>query len=135
MQTLEKFLEGSKLVLRSREVRPNRNHTDVMIESWAAKRYLCEVRGSHGDRRFMTTIVGSDNGPPALPDVLDVIAAEAAVADDAGSYEEWAVQMGFNPDSRRGELIYRASRRQAKVLRRLLGDESYKQLLWETERL
>ncbi|HEY5318789.1 MAG TPA: hypothetical protein VIJ20_12445, partial [Solirubrobacteraceae bacterium] len=76
-----------------------------------------------------------DDGPPSVADVVDVVAAEAAVAEEAGSYEEWALQMGFDPDSRSGERVYRTECRQAKLLRALLGDEAYLKLLWEIERL
>lgn len=67
--------------------------------------------------------------------MLDAVAAEAAVVDETRGYEPWAHRMGFDPDSREGERTYRAARRQARMLRQLLGDEGYAQLLWETERL
>ena len=67
--------------------------------------------------------------------MLDAVAAEAAVVEQARCYEEWAAEMGFDPDSRHGERVYRTERRQAKLLRALLGDHAYKVLLWETERL
>jgi hypothetical protein len=134
MQTLEKFLNGSDVALRCREVTLNGNHASVITEPWAAQQYQCELHGANGDRP-VKAIIGSDNGTPELPDVLDGLAAEAAVVDQARRYEQWAVQMGFDPDSRHGERVYRAARRQAKLLRELLGDHVYEQLLWQTERL
>jgi hypothetical protein len=106
----------------------------VIAEPWSPVQYDCELHRSDRERS-VRTIIGSDNGSPDLPDVLDMVAAEAAVADEADSYEQWAERMGFNPDSRSGERIYRAARRQAKLLRELLGEERYRQLLWDTERL
>jgi hypothetical protein len=70
-----------------------------------------------------------------MPDVLDEVAAEAAVVETARCFEEWAVQMGFDPDSRHAERVYRAWRRRTSNLRTLLGNERYEQLLWRTERL
>jgi len=64
-----------------------------------------------------------------------VVAAEAAVVEATGSYEAWAVHMGYDPDSRRGERVYRTERRQARLLRALLGDEDYERLLWGVERI
>jgi hypothetical protein len=81
------------------------------------------------------TIMVTDDGPPDLAEVLDAAAADAAVIEETSCYEEWAAQMGFDPDSRRGELVYRRERRQASLLRELLGDEDYPTLLWEIERL
>jgi hypothetical protein len=134
MQTLERFLEASGVAMRCRQVPVHKDRTPLLEESWARRRYFCELYGSGGDRP-VTTIIGSDNGPPEITDVLDAVAAEAAVVEEAGGYERWAVEMGFDPDSRRGERIYRSIRRQATALRRLLGEERFEQLLWDTERL
>jgi hypothetical protein len=134
MHTLEQFLTGSELRMRCREVTLDANQAFLITDGWAPKHYRCELYGSNGHRP-VTTIMGSDNGPPEVPDVLDAVAAEAAVVEEAGSYEAWALQMGFDPDSRRGEQIYRTERRQARLLRALLGEETYRELLWETERL
>ena len=42
----------------------------------------------------------------------------------------------FRPDpAGSGERIYRSARRQARLLRQLLGEQRYRTLLWETERL
>jgi hypothetical protein len=134
MQTLEEFLEDRPVAIRCREVRLGGKHNYTITEPWAAHQYVCELHGSNGDPP-VRTLMGSDNGPPEATEVLDAIAAEAAVVEEARRYEEWALHMGFDPDSRHGERVYRASRRQAKLLRQLLGDDGYEQLLWETERL
>jgi hypothetical protein len=134
MQTLTQFIKGTDVAMRTRRVAHEDEHRPVIVEPWAAHHYACELHRSDGERP-VTTIIGSDNGSPDLSEVLDAVAAEAAVVDEAGSYEPWAERMGFNPDSRSGELVYRAARRRAKMLRALLGEEPYRQLLWDTERL
>jgi hypothetical protein len=134
MQALVKFLEGNDVSMRCRELPPNVHDASEVAEPWAAKHYLCELRGSDGGRPI-TTVVGSDNGPPEIVDVLDVLAAEAAVAEEAGSFEAWADRLGYDPDSRNGERAYRNEVRRGKLLRALLGEDSYRRLLWETERL
>jgi hypothetical protein len=134
MHTLQRFLVGSEIRLRCQEVALDGNHDFLIKEPWAAKQYQCELYGSNGDRP-VTTIMASDNGPPEVADVIDAVAAEAAVVEETGSYEDWALQMGFDPDSRRGERIYRTERLQAKLLRALLGNSGYRRLLWEIERL
>ncbi len=131
MQTLEQFLKRSDLALRCREVAPNPPPTTEPVQN---HHYQCELHGSNGDRP-VAAVMPSDNGSPDVRDVLDTLAAEAAVVEEAGGYERWALQMGHDPDSRYGERLYRAARRQAKLLRQLVGDEQYVRLLWHTERL
>jgi hypothetical protein len=134
MHTLEKFLVGSEIRMRCQEVALRGDDWSLITDPWAGTHYRCELYGSNGHCP-VRTIMGSDNGPPEVPDVVDAIAAEAAVVEESRSYEEWARQMGFDPDSRRGERVYRTARRQARLLRALVGDEAYRTLLWETERL
>jgi hypothetical protein len=134
MQTLTQFLNGADIAMTCHRMTEKDEPPPPVAEPWAPSHYACELRGSDGERR-LRTIMGSDNGSPDLPDVLDTVAAEAAVAESAEGYEQWAEEMGFDPDSRTGERVYRAARRQAKVLRALLGDGPYRELLWNTERL
>ncbi len=134
MQTLEEFLTRSDLAMRCREVDPDGRQLLLTTAPWAPHQYRCELHGSNGDRP-VTTIVGSDDGPPEISDVLDEVAAEAAVVETARCFEEWAVLMGFDSDSRHAERVYRAWRHRTSNLRKLLGTERYERLLWGTERL
>jgi hypothetical protein len=134
MQTLEKFLVGSDVWMSCRELPSNGGHEGAIAEPWAPRHYVCELRGSNGDRP-VRRVIGSDDGPPDLVDVLDILAAEAAVVEDSGDFEGWAAQMGYSPDSRRAERTYRAELRNSKLLRGLLGEDGYRRLLWETMRL
>jgi hypothetical protein len=134
MHTLEKFLAGSELRMRCQQVVPNGDDGLLIADVNGDHYYRCELFAT-ADARPVRTIVATDNGPPEVADAVDAVAAEAAVIEEAGSYEAWALQMGFDPDSRRGERIYRSERRQARHLRALLGEDGYRELLWETERL
>jgi hypothetical protein len=134
MYTIDEFLASSAITMRFREVSLNGANGFFVTGPLAQKHYRCELHGCNGDRPITTTI-GCEDGPPEIADVLDAIAAEAAIVEAADSFEEWAVQMGFDPDSRYGERVFRAARRQATRLRALLGDEDYDQLLWQTKRL
>ncbi len=120
--------------MRCQPIKVNGDLTALIAEPWAPQQYSCELYRSNGHRP-LTAIVGSDDGAPELHDVLDAVAAQAAVVEQAPGYERWALDMGFNPDSRKGERVYRAARRQAKLLRQLLGEDQYVRLLWQTERL
>jgi len=72
---------------------------------------------------------------PRLDDVLDSLASDASGVENARDFEDWASDYGYDTDSRKAEDIYRAVVKQTAGLKRLLGDEAYKALLWETERL
>jgi hypothetical protein len=133
MQTLERFIGGYEIRMGCREVTLSGDGF-LIADPRAAKQYLCELHDPNGDRR-VTTIVASDNWPPEVDDVLDTLAAAAAVVEESGCYEDWAEQMGFDPDSHHGRRAYRIECRQAWLLRGLLGSVAYRKLLWETERL
>lgn len=63
-------------------------------------------------------------GAPILPDPCDVVASlmlDAGVL-DAGGFEGWASEFGFDPDSRKAEAMYRACLEIALNLRAGLGD-------------
>jgi hypothetical protein len=134
MQTLEKFLDGNDVAMRCQPVTVNGDPTRLIAEPWASSHYSCRLYRSNGYRP-VTAIVGSEAGAPDLRYVLDAVAAQAAVVEQANGFAQWALEMGFNPDGREGERVYRAARRQAKRLRQLLGEDQYVRLLWQTERL
>lgn len=73
----------------------------------------------------------------APPDPIDVIAAVAqdGAAIDYARYEDWAEDMGIDPDSRKGEAIYRACLTQGLVLRVALGDAVFQELRELAQRL
>jgi hypothetical protein len=83
MQTLEKFLVGNEVVMRCREVSPNGNQRLLITAPWASHQYRRELHATEDDRTIITTIVGSDEGPPEMPDVLDEVAAATAVVEKA----------------------------------------------------
>lgn len=64
-------------------------------------------------------------GKALEPDALDVLASLAMDSDviDAGGFEEWAGNFGYDVDSRRAEATYRACLETALKLRAALGDD------------
>lgn len=59
---------------------------------------------------------------PELRDVLHSLAIEASVL-DAGGFEDWAADFGYDTDSRKAEATYRACLEIALKLRASLGDD------------
>jgi hypothetical protein len=72
--------------------------------------------------------------PPDAATVLDCIASDAAGFVNAGTFEEWTRDYGYDSDSRRAEKIYRAVERQTTSLRRVLGDD-FDAVVFETKSL
>jgi hypothetical protein len=134
MQPIEDFVAACAIKMQCEEVDLAADDRFRAADPWAPGHYRCRLRSNHRVGRITITL-GSDDGPPELSDVLEVLAADAAVVDEAQSFEDWAIQLGFDPDSRYAERLYRAAQRQACRLRELLGDEYYSRLLWETKRL
>lgn len=65
-----------------------------------------------------------------MPDTVDVIASLVRDADvlDVGSFEEWAADLGLDPDSRKAEATYRACLEIALKLRAGLGETALAEL-------
>jgi hypothetical protein len=119
--------------------------------------------GASMTRHFRCSIINQNNGKamslyfsqgsahvkaPTLEDVLDCLASDAASIENSKpsdehpraiysdtAFENWATEFGYDPDSRKAEKMYKATRRQAEQLKRTIGPEAYDQLLWHTERL
>lgn len=79
--------------------------------------------------------LGLGGKPPEVDEVLDCLASDASGAENAGSFEEWCSEYGYDTDSRKAERTYRTIEKQAAKLKALLGDAAYEQLLYHCERL
>lgn len=71
--------------------------------------------------------LGKKLDAPGVADVLHCLLMDAEVI-DAGSFEEWASNYGYDTDSRKAESIYRACLDTALKLRAMLGDDLIGQL-------
>lgn len=85
------------------------------------------------ERRKMTTYfsLGSGHGgrEPTAQEVIDCIARDAASVDSARSFEEWAQDSGYNPDSRKAHKTFMICRRQGERLQKFLGVDHYAELM------
>lgn len=66
------------------------------------------------------------SGKPVLPDDLDVIACLVRDCDvfNYACFEDWAEALGFEPDSRKAEAIYRERLKNALALRCAVGSDA-----------
>lgn len=75
-------------------------------------------------RRECETGRAADSGDKLMPDFADVINSLVSDADviDYATYEDWASNFGYDPDSRKGEADYRACLDVALRMRAALGE-------------
>lgn len=136
MGTLAAFIERHRIGMTATHVSANPNiHPD---EAWAATHYRCTLHRGGGKARRQMTVYFSQGSAhtrdPSVADVLDCLALDASSVDNARTFEEWASELGYDPDSRKAGRIYRVCERQAAKLRQFLGSAVYQELLWSTER-
>lgn len=65
--------------------------------------------------------------PPSIADVLYSLIQDASAIDYA-TFEQWAQDMGFDADSRKGETIYRACLQTGLALRAAVGEKGLAEL-------
>jgi hypothetical protein len=110
---------------------PNMDHDDWHAQ---ASHFKCVLTAN---RRRLTVYFSQGaaiSGEPTVETVLDCLASDADTVENAASFEDWADELGYDPDSRRAFHTYQATTRQTAGLRRLLGDTAFEQLLYRVER-
>lgn len=75
-----------------------------------------------GRRMTVTYRTGLGLGEPTAKDVLGSLVMDAWTVRSADGFEDWANELGYDPDSRSAERTYRQAKRQTERLRTLLGD-------------
>jgi hypothetical protein len=131
MADMKQFIRDNRVSMTSEWApsNPNMDGSDKM-DNWK-----CKLRAG---RRSMTVYfskgVGHGGVEPGAGEVLDCLASDASGVVNARGFEDWCDDYGYDHDSRKAERTFRTIERQAASLRRLLGEEAYEALLWNTER-
>jgi hypothetical protein len=132
--TLASFIKRNGLSMKAEHAEENPSMRDFEGDHW---KVIIE-KGSKGNGHRMTTYfskgTGHEGREPKLKEVLDCIVSDAVSVENSNSLEDWARDLGYDEDSRKAEKIFKTCLRGAKKLRRLLGTETYKELLFDTER-
>lgn len=73
---------------------------------------------------------GTGTRKPILPDFADVMYSLVSESDviDYNTFEDWASNFGYNPDSRRGESVYRSCLETTLKLRNGIGESNLAKL-------
>jgi hypothetical protein len=129
MTTLAEFAEGHGITAAATYVGTEADG-GVYFDVWAVKLTM------EGTDRTMATMfhmgIGHNGMAPTVVDVLSSFTADAAGIENAGGFEEWADEYGYDTDSRKAEDTYNATRRQTDQLAEFLG-EFYDTALWDTD--
>lgn len=132
---IHEFIKANQITITSSKVHTNPNMASG--DKWQANHYSVTLRRmSRHDTlsTFFSKGIGL-KGSPRVDEVLDCLASEAQSVDFARDFEDWASEFGYDTDSRKAEAVYTACVKGQKELRRFLGDNLYKQLTEEVERL
>lgn len=143
--TLAQFIDAHGLTITATRIAAR---TDGNGDAWdsTARHWICTLsRGGmgtgKGPKMAEMTVQFSQGSAhtkaPTCEDVLDCLVSDAAGVIDAGlRFEDWCAEYGCDEDSRSAERTFNACKAQAQELERFIGgDEAFKTLLWNTERL
>lgn len=129
--TIQEFIAHNSLKLTSR---PVVSRQDGLMED-SAYHFRCRLSiGRNGFSFYWSQGSGCGSSMSSLADVLDTLASDACTYENSDNFESWADDLGYDEDSRKSEKIYRAVKRQAEQLKRLLGQSAYDTLVWSVNR-
>lgn len=134
MQTISEFIAQHGITLSNRQIDAR---SDREMNEWDARasHWRCTLRYQKRGMTVTYSMGSAHHGEPAITDVLDCIASDVSSLINAGDFEEWAGEYGYDTDSRRALSMYKAIEKQKVQLTHLLSDDALlNQLLWETER-
>lgn len=132
---MERFIEENRLTMTWKAVDSNPSMTDREMNHYKVK---ISGAGAPFPLHYSKGLGHVKNGrpiPPTLEEVLDCLASDAATVENTGVFEDWCAELGYDQDSRKAEKSFRESQDQAARLKKLLGEDQYRRLLFDTERM
>lgn len=129
---MEDFIQEQGITLQATRAPEN---PDMQSDpKWAAE-------ASHWRCRFFAVLPDSSNGftcyfsqgsafkePPTAADVLGCLAGDVASVQD-GDFEEWAAELGYDPDSRRAHATWEKVKSHADQIEEWLGENAFRDFL------
>lgn len=105
-------------------------------ERWAREASHWKITLKRGPNKLVTYFsMGSANLDPAkMKDLLQSLSMDARGVEDNRTFEEWAREYGYDEDSRKAERSYNLTRKIAASIKKFLGDDLYKEFLWDMEK-
>lgn len=116
------------------------------VQQWAEKDRFCKqqaMRGGdsiayafkpnrtiHSERlRESILIRAKDRMKPDFSGLLESLQMDCSGVENTRTFEEWADEFGMDPDSRKGEKIYKACQETSANMARVLGESLYQEFL------
>lgn len=127
MKPLAEFIEQRNIKF---ECTPVNDRQDGIMTTLAFH-YKCRIQQYRRGFTLYFSQGGAHTQAPTVTDVLSCIAEDAASYENAGSFEDWAQEFGWDTDSRKAEKCYRATKRQSEQLKRALGADNYAYLIFD----
>ena len=134
MQSLQSFINRNhiRMTCDSADSNPNMDSDEWTRQ---ASHWKCTIVGPKLRKLTVYFSQGSAHtSEPTAVDVLDCLASDAVGVENAHDFEDWCREYGYDIDSRKAERTFKTIERQADGLKRVLGPEAYKTLLYNTER-
>jgi hypothetical protein len=129
-RSIQDFIKENGLDMYIEPSNSNPNNPD-----WKdANHYMIHLK--NGSEQF-TTYFSMGLGlkhQPLIEYVLNCLANDAMTLENCPDFEDWAYELGYNPDSRKAEKIFNAVTNQSAKLRNFLGKDLYEELLWDVKR-
>jgi hypothetical protein len=67
--------------------------------------------------------IGHNGAEPTTAEVVECLASDASLIDNAPTFADFCAELGYDEDSRKAERTYGQCKRQAESFRRLMGSE------------
>lgn len=124
---IQELLAANRITasVAARDANPNMSR-----DNWSngANHWLVTLR-HNGHRMSVPFSTGAALNEPTAADVLECLASDANSVEYVTSFEEWADELGFDPDSREAFRAFETTRKQSRRLKQFLGDDLYDELL------
>ena len=135
MITIQEFITENRIKGEKIKVfaNPHMEDTGHKMNHWQVK--LGKLTHPNDEMIVHFSMGLAHKKPPSTVDVLDCLASDAASIENASGFEDWASEFGYDTDSRRAQRTFEVCSEQSDALRKFLGHEAYKTLLWKVERL
>jgi hypothetical protein len=130
VMTLEEFVAENKITLTFTRVASNPHMPD-----FAGRHYKVTLRHQGAQMTtYFSKGLGHKGAPPTTAEVLECLASDgAAISNAGGNFEDWAADLGYDPDSRKAEKLFKTCEKQAGRLHSFLGDDLYDRLLFDLD--
>jgi len=127
--TIKEFAKQHHIRVKSERMCENPNMTDSRdMDHWKVR---LTRRGSGGWHSRMTIYFsmgyGHNGNEPDVESVLSCLASDSSALDQ--DFENWASDLGYDPDSRKALRIFETCKRQAIRLEKFLAQELFDLLL------